>query len=67
MLDPYTSDKIKNVIKRQIEDTKSHICYGVDSIENLQYARGRLSALEALLQDIKNLQKEDNDGTIDQT
>ena len=65
MLDPYTSDKIKNVIKRQIEDTKSHICYGVDSTENLQYARGRLSALEALLQDIKNLQKEDNDGNTD--
>jgi hypothetical protein len=29
------------------------------------YARGRLSALEALLQDIRNLQKEDIDGTID--
>ena len=65
MLDPYTSDKIKNVIKKQVEDTRQHICYGVDSIENLQYARGRLSALEALLQDIKNLQKEDNDGTTD--
>ena len=65
MLDPYTSDKIKNVIKKQVEDTKQHICYGVDSIENLQYARGRLSALEALLQDIKNLQKEDNDGNTD--
>ena len=67
MLDPYTSDKIKNVIKKQVEDTKQHICYGVDSIENLQYARGRLSALEALLQDINNLHKEDNDGTIDKT
>ena len=65
MLDPYTSDKIKNVIKKKVEDTKDHICYGVDSIENLQYARGRLSALEALLQDIKNLQKEDNDGNTD--
>jgi hypothetical protein len=65
MLDPYTSDIIKNVIKKQVEDTKAHICYGVDSIENLQYARGRLSALEALLQDIKNLQKEDNDGNTD--
>jgi phosphatidylserine decarboxylase len=65
MLDPYTSDKIKGVIKKQVEDTRQHICYGVDSIENLQYARGRLSALEALLQDIKNLQKEDNDGTTD--
>ena len=67
MLDPYTSDKIKNVIKRQIEDTKSHICYGVETESQLMYARGRLSALETLLQDIKNLHKEDNDGTIDKT
>jgi hypothetical protein len=42
-----------------------HICYGIDSVEKLMYARGRLSALEALLQDIRNLQKEDIDGTID--
>tara|TARA_R100001086_G_scaffold113716_1_gene58049 strand:- start:321 stop:518 length:198 start_codon:yes stop_codon:yes gene_type:complete len=65
MLDPYTSDSIKNKIKKEIENIKDHICYGVDSIDKLQYARGRLSALEALLQDIKNLQKEDNDGDPD--
>tara|TARA_R100001244_G_scaffold124607_1_gene94471 strand:- start:245 stop:442 length:198 start_codon:yes stop_codon:yes gene_type:complete len=65
MLDPYTSDAIKNKIKKEIENIKDHICYGVDSIDKLQYARGRLSALEALLQDIKNLQKEDNDGDPD--
>jgi len=65
MLDPYTSDTIKNKIKKEIENIKDHICYGVDSIDKLQYARGRLSALEALLQDIKNLQKEDNDGDPD--
>jgi hypothetical protein len=29
------------------------------------YSRGKINALEALLQDIKNLQKEDIDGTID--
>ncbi|HAT65465.1 MAG TPA: hypothetical protein DCS66_12835 [Flavobacteriaceae bacterium] len=65
MLEPYTADKIKNNIIKEIDNIKDHICYGVDSIDKLQYARGRLSALEALLQDIKNLQKEDNDGDPD--
>jgi len=42
------------------------LCYGVETVEQLMYGRGRLSALETLLQDIKNLQKEENnDGTID--
>jgi hypothetical protein len=31
-------------------------------MEQLQYSRGRLNALEALLQDLKNLQKENIDG-----
>jgi phosphatidylserine decarboxylase len=67
MLDPHTRDLIENVIKRNIRDVKDHICYGVETESQLMYARGRLSALETLLQDIKNLQKEDNDGTIDKT
>ena len=65
MLDPFTTDKIKLVIKKEINSTKDHICYGVETESQLMYARGRLSALEALLQDINNLHKEDNDGTID--
>ena len=65
MLDPFTTDKIKLVIKKEITSTKDHICYGVETESQLMYARGRLSALEALLQDINNLHKEDNDGTID--
>ncbi len=67
MLDPRTREQIENVIKRNIKDVKDHICYGVETESQLMYARGRLSALETLLQDIKNLQKEDNDGTIDKT
>jgi hypothetical protein len=67
MLDPHTRDLIENVINRNIRDIKDHICYGVETESQLMYARGRLSALETLLQDIKNLHKEDNDGTIDQT
>ena len=65
MLDPFTKDQIVNVINRQIKDVKDHICYWVETESQLMYARGRLSALETLLQEIKNLQKENNDGTID--
>jgi len=65
MLDPNTRDQIENIIRRNIKDVKDHICYGVETESQLMYARGRLSALETLLQDIKNLHKEDNDGTID--
>jgi phosphatidylserine decarboxylase len=67
MLDPFTTDKVKLIIKKEITSTKDHICYGVETESQLMYARGRLSALETLLQDIKNLHKEDNDGTIDKT
>ena len=67
MLDYHTKEQIVNVINKSIKDTKDHICYGVETESQLMYSRGRLSALETLLQDIKNLQKEDNDGTIDKT
>ena len=67
MLDYHTKEQIVNVINKSIKDTKDHICYGVETESQLMYARGRLSALETLLQDIKNLQKEDNDGTTDKT
>ena len=67
MLDYHTKEQIVNVINRAIKDIKDHLCYGVETVDQLMYARGRLSALETLLQDIKNLQKEDNYGTIDKT
>ena len=67
MLDPTTVDRIRNTINKQIRDIKDHICYGVETESQLMYARGRLSGLETLLQDIINLHKEDNDGTIDKT
>jgi len=67
MLDPTTVDQIINTINKQIRDIKDHICYGVETESQLMYARGRLSGLETLLQDIKNLHKENDDGTIDKT
>ena len=66
-MDYHTTERFKNLIKKEIDNTKDHICYGVKTESQLMYARGRLSALEALLQDIINLHKEDNDGTIDKT
>ena len=65
MLDHYTVEAIRNTINKEIQAVKDHICYGVETESQLMYARGRLSALETLLQDIKNLHKEDNDGTTD--
>ena len=65
MLDHYTVEAIRNSINKQISSVKEHICYGVETESQLMYARGRLSGLETLLQDIKNLHKEDNDGTTD--
>ena len=67
MLDHYTVEAIRNSINKQISSVKEHICYGVETESQLMYARGSLSGLETLLQDIKNLHKEDNDGTIDKT
>ena len=64
-MDSFSFDTFKNLIKKEIDVTKEHLCYGVDSMDKLMYARGRLSALETLLQDIKNLQKENNDGDTD--
>ena len=48
---------IKKMIQKEIQVAKDNIIYSVDTTENLQYARGKLNALEALQQDIMNLQK----------
>ena len=57
MLDLGTLDQIRHYIKKQMDHTKDHLCYGVDTLDKLQYSRGKLNALEALLQDLKDLQK----------
>ena len=57
-----------NSIKKEIQKTKDHICYGIDKVDQLHYAKGRLAALEAVLQDLKDLQnREDSIDDIDQT
>ena len=67
MFDFRTIEAIKTTKLKQIDSVKQHICYGVETESQLMYARGRLSGLETLLQDIKNLHKENDDGTIDKT
>ena len=59
MYDIDTIRAIKQLINKKIEDLKDYMLSGVDTIEELQYARGKLNALESLLQDIMNLQKEE--------
>ncbi len=56
MLDYKTLQSVRSFIKKQIEETKQDIVYGIDTIDRLQYAKGKLSALEVLLQDLKDLQ-----------
>ena len=65
MLDPYTVSRITTRIDEQIKLITEHLCHGVDTIDQLQYSKGRLNALEALLQDLKDLQKENIDGDDD--
>ena len=60
--------KLRHFIKKEIQKTKDHICYGIDKVDQLHYAKGRLAALEAVLQDLKDLQnREDSIDDIDQT
>ena len=67
MLDPYTVARITKHINEQIKLTTAHICHGIDTMDQFQYSKGRLNALEALLQDLKDLQKENIDGDDNQT
>ena len=57
MHDPETIQSLIHYIRKRIDDTKDHIVYGVDNLVQLQYAKGKIGALEALLQDLKDLQK----------
>ena len=56
-LDWDTLQTLRHFIKKQMERVKEDLVYHVDTIDKLQYSRGKLSALEALLQDLKDLQK----------
>ena len=68
MLDIDTIQTIRHYIKKEIQQTKDHICYGIDKLDQLHYAKGKLNGLESLLQDLKDLQnRKDSIDDIDQT
>ena len=68
MLDIGTLQSVRHYIRKEIDKTKEDICYGIDKLEQLHYAKGKLAALEAVLQDLKDLQnREDSIDDIDQT
>ena len=60
MYDIDTIMAIKDLAKKEIEVVKENIVYSIDTQESLQYARGKLNAFDALLQELKNLQKRED-------
>ena len=59
MYDIETLQVLRSKIRDNIDKYKDDLIYGVDTIENLQYARGKINALETLLQDINDLLKKE--------
>ena len=57
MYDINTIQAIKQLIQKEIDNTKEHIVYNVKDLENLAFAKGKLNGMELLLQDLKDLQK----------
>ncbi len=57
MYDLDTIQAIKHSIEKRKQETIEHLVYGVDNIEQLNYAKGKISAYDALLQDLTDLQK----------
>ena len=66
-LDLNTLDAIKHYINKQIKQVKEDIVYGIDTIDNLKYDKGKLSGLETLLQDLKDLQRNEENVDDDNT
>tara|TARA_R100001086_G_scaffold46114_1_gene20391 strand:- start:20 stop:208 length:189 start_codon:yes stop_codon:yes gene_type:complete len=59
MIDIESIQYLRRKIKEDLEKYKEDLIYGVDTLENLQYARGKINALESLLQDLNDLLKKD--------
>jgi hypothetical protein len=62
-LDLDTVQSLRHFIKKRIDQIKEDLVYHVDTIDRLSYSRGKLSALETLLQDLKDLQR--NEENVD--
>ena len=61
MYDLDTLALIKKQINRKLQEIKDHLIYSVDTTQELHYARGKINALESLLQDLKDLQRKEDD------
>jgi hypothetical protein len=48
---------VVRLINKRLEDLKDNLVYSVDKMEQLHYIRGQIKGLESLLQDLKDLQK----------
>ena len=59
MLDIGTLQSVRHYIRKEIDKTKEDICYGIDKLDQLHYAKGKLNGLETLLQDLNDLQKKE--------
>ena len=60
MYDIDTISAINDLIKKEIEVVKENIIYSIDTQEGLKYARGKINALETLLQELKNLRNRED-------
>ena len=60
MIDIESIQYLRRKFKEDLEKYKEDLIYGVDTLENLQYARGKINALESLLQDINDLLKKED-------
>ena len=59
MYDVDTILEMQKLIQKEIDNTKDHIVYNVKDVENLAFAKGKLNGLELLLQDLKDLHKQE--------
>jgi hypothetical protein len=48
---------VVRLINKRLEELKDNLVYSVDKMEQLHYIRGQIKGLESLLQDLKDLQK----------
>jgi len=48
---------VERLINKRLEGLKETLVYSVDKMEQLHYIRGQIKGLESLLQDLKDLQK----------
>ena len=60
MYDIDTISAINDLIKKEVEVVKENIIYSIDTQEGLQYARGKINALETLLKELKNLRNRED-------